>query len=343
MADEKDEKKVVKLPEPGKKKPVTIGDLLESKAGLNSMQMVVPQHVSAERLVKLCLVAVYKTPLLKECNAVTLLGAMMEAASLGLEPNTQMQHAYLIPFKNRKKGTYDVQLIIGYRGFIKLMWQSKVLLGLDAEVVYQGDSFSYERGSDRHLKHISRGGKAGREPLNAYAYVKFKDGGEEFEVMEYADVLKARSNSDGYRAAIQAKAEGKDYLYAKSPWVAHEHEMAVKTAIRRLVKFVPISADVSRAADIDMRSERGKVNFAAIAEDPERAKLGFDGGSEEDDGDEASNVEEGDDEAGGGQARKDVPPRDENLARSETPKTAEKAAKPAPKPQGRRSFFGDDA
>lgn len=339
MADDTD-KKVVKLPEPGAKKKATIGDLLESRGMAARMQQIVPQHMSAEKMLRLCLLATHKVPLLRQGDPLTLLGAMMECASLGLEPNTTMGHAYLIPFKNRKKGTVDIQLIIGYRGFIKLMWQSEQLLGLDASVVYKGDEFSYERGSNRHLTHISRGGREGRAPLQAYAFVKLKHGGEEFEVMEYDDVLRIRDKSDGYRAALRDKSDGKEWLYQKSPWVGNEPEMAVKTAVRRLVKFVPISADVSRAADVDLRGERNKVDFAAIAEDPVNARLGYDGGDEEDD-DAPGDMEEGAD-AGDSQAHKDAAASAESVAKSEASKASGKAAKTAPKPQARRSVFGDD-
>lgn len=60
--------------------------------------------------------ALSAAPKLKECTPMSFLSAMMNAAQLGLEPNTPLGQAYLILFKN--KGVFECQFQIGYKGLI---------------------------------------------------------------------------------------------------------------------------------------------------------------------------------------------------------------------------------
>jgi recombination protein RecT len=270
-------------------RPVVISDLLRRPDTVKRFQQIVPRHLSAERMLRVMAHAIYKTPRLGECAPVTLLGAMQACAALGLEPNTPLQHAFLLPFrKSRKEGnewveSYDVQLIIGYRGLIDLARRSGTLVSIHADVVYHGDDFEFEYGSNQHLTHRPRGDRT--TPECAYAHAVLKDG-EAFEVLPYAKVLAIRDESQGYKAALAAKAEaerGKHWRmreYDSSPWVKYEHEMAAKTMVRRLAKWLPLSLEFANAVALDSASETGKVDFAAFADttdptayDPELAMI----------------------------------------------------------------------
>ena len=84
-----------------------------------NLAAVLPKHVDADRMLKLALGALRTTPKLLNCNVESLMGAVVTCATLGLEPNTPLGHAYLIPFENRQKGTTDVQIVFGYKGAIE--------------------------------------------------------------------------------------------------------------------------------------------------------------------------------------------------------------------------------
>lgn len=264
-----------------------IQDLLQSPKTVQRFQQLVPRHLNPERMLRVMAQAVYKTPKLAECEPMTLLGSMMACASFGLEPNTPLGHAYLIPFeKRRKQGNewvterVDVNLIIGYRGFIDLARRSGNLVSIHADVVYgaygdmPADEFSFEYGSNMHLRHVPIGDNQGRPPIWAYAHASLKDG-QAFEALPYARVLRIRDNSQGFQAALAAKQEAernpnksgwKMRSFDSSPWVAHEHEMAAKTMIRRLSKALPMSIEFANAVQLDAMSDTGGVNYASFSD-----------------------------------------------------------------------------
>lgn len=241
----------------------TIKTMLEKPEMVRRFQQIVPRHLNPERMLRIMAQAVFRTPKLAECDPLTLLGAMQACASLGLEPNTPLGHAYLIPFDlstKRPDGTWgkvkSVNLIVGYKGYVDLARRSGSLVSIHADVVYEGDDFDYVYGSGQHLMHRPR---AKTEiPLEAYAYAKLTDG-EAFEVLPYAKVLKIRDASQGYRSAVQYKKDD-------SPWIKHEHEMAAKTMVRRLAKWLPMSLEFANAVTLDAMSEAGKVDFSVFAD-----------------------------------------------------------------------------
>lgn len=269
-----------------REEPRTIADIIKSKNTIERFKQIMPRHLSSERMMRVCAMAVNNTPLLGKCEAISLLGAMMACASFGLEPNTPLGHAYLIPFKKSKKEgnkwveTYTVQLIIGYRGYIDLARRSGSMVNIHADVVYPGDEFSFEYGSKQHLRHVPKGERT--KPIWAYAHATLTDGGEAFEVLPWAEVLEIRNGSQGYQAACAARDEAKGDLkkayrmkaYESSPWVAHEHEMAAKTMIRRLAKYLPMSLEFMTAVAADTAGDRGTLDLTAISIDPEALKAG---------------------------------------------------------------------
>lgn len=259
--------------------PETLRRIFENPKIVKKLQSTVPRHLNPERMLRVFSLAIQKTPDLAECDPITLLGAMMVCASLGLEPNTPLGHAYLIPFNRRTKvgqawnSVKDVNLIIGYKGYIDLARRSGTLVSLHADVAYgtagnlPADEFSFEYGTGMHLRHVPIGDNDGRPPLWAYAYASLKDG-HAFEVLPYDRVLRIRNGSQGYQAALAAREKyGADArAWATAPWVVYEHEMASKTMIRRLSKMLPMSIEFANAATLDAMSETGAVDFSAFAD-----------------------------------------------------------------------------
>lgn len=235
----------------------TVQELLVNDMAKQQLQVVAAEHMKPERMMRLMANAIRTTPKLGQCDPLTLLGSMMTCASLGLEPNTVLGHAYLIPFENRKKGMTEVQLVLGYKGMVDLARRSGHVVNIHADVVYEADAFSFEYGSHQHLKHIPAGERS--KPIYAYCHAKLTDG-EAFIVLPYAEVLKVRDASQGYKTA-------KKYGKKDSPWIAHEHQMARKTAVRALFNELPISVEkVTEALEVD----DNKANFANFAMHPDQ-------------------------------------------------------------------------
>ncbi len=228
-------------------KPTTIHGFLETYKG--EITRALPKHMTADRMARIALTEFRKTPALMKCDPATLFGAVIQCSQLGLEPGGTMGHAYLIPFENRKRGTTDVQFIIGYRGMLDLARRSGQIVSISAREVCANDQFNYRYGIDETIEHIPAEGQRG-ELTHVYSVAKLKDGGVQFEVLSRAQIEDIRNASQGYKTAVK-------FNRTDSPWISHFTEMAKKTAIRRLFKYLPVSVEMQRAVGLDEAGEEG--------------------------------------------------------------------------------------
>lgn len=203
----------------------------------NEISALIPKHLSAERMMKIIQLACSQTPALLNCTSKSLISALIQCSQLGLEPNTVMGHAYLIPFGQ------NVQLVIGYKGLIDLARRSGQIVSISAHEVRENDRFELTYGIDEKLNHTPAMTNRG-EVVGFYAVAKLKDGGYCFEFMSREDV-------DG----IMKKTPDKGI---KGPWKDHYVEMGRKTVIRRIAKYLPISIEFQTAAALDGLAEAGK-------------------------------------------------------------------------------------
>lgn len=243
------------------KKPLgqvtSVKELLVNDGAKGQLAQVAASHMKPERMMRLMANAVRTTPKLAECDPMSLLGGLMTCAGLGLEPNTVLGHAYLIPFKNNRKKVTEVQLVLGYKGLIDLARRSGHITSIAAHVHYSDDElWEYEEGTEARLRHIP-GPQAG-DKLHAYAIAKFKDGGHAYTVLPWSKVMSIRDNSQGWKTAVRY---GKT---ANSPWATHEDAMARKTAIRALANYLPLSVEMKDAISLD----GAKPDYAGFAMDP---------------------------------------------------------------------------
>ncbi|WP_024554175.1 recombination protein RecT [Franconibacter helveticus 513] len=229
------------------KKPTTLTQLMADPRTKAQIALALPKHMTADRLARIAMTELRKTPKLMQCDQMSFLGAIMQCAQLGLEPGGALGHAYLLPFDRRQKQgnqwvtvATEAQLIIGYRGMIDLARRSGQIVSLSARAVHENDTFSYAYGLEEKLEHVPcEDGNPGAL-THVYAVARLKDGGVQFEVMSKAAVDKVRELS-----------KSSD----KGPWVDHYEEMAKKTAIRRLFKYLPLSIELQRAVNIDEKAE----------------------------------------------------------------------------------------
>ncbi|NCC91426.1 MAG: recombinase RecT, partial [Spirochaetia bacterium] len=96
-----------------KKEPQTLKDFVIAMQ--DQIAKALPSVITAERFTRIALTALSSNPKLAECDRNSFLGGLMQAAQLGLEPNTPLGQAYLIPFRNKKKGITECQFQIGYK------------------------------------------------------------------------------------------------------------------------------------------------------------------------------------------------------------------------------------
>lgn len=156
------------------------------KAMEPEIKKALPSVITPERFTRMVFTALSSTPKLQQCTPQSFLGAMMQAAQLGLEPNTPVGQAYLIPYKN--KGIQECQFQLGYKGLIDLAYRSGEIKDIQAHEVYENDVFEYEFGLEPKLKHIPATHDRG-EIIMYYAVFHIVNGGYGFEVMSKEDII----------------------------------------------------------------------------------------------------------------------------------------------------------
>lgn len=248
----------------------SVKEMLVNDQAKGQLGAVAAAHMKPERMMRLIANALRTTPKLEQCSPMSLLGAMMQCAGLGLEPNTVLGHAYLIPFdkrgKNKQTGRWevigtDVQLVIGYKGLIDLARRSGHITSISANIHYSDDElWEYEEGTEATLRH--RPGPQDGDKLHAYAIAKFKDGGHAYVVLPWSQVMKIRDGSQGWQSALKTATQYNKPV--NSPWASHEDEMAKKTAIRALSKYLPLSTEFRDAVEVD----NSRAAFADFAMNP---------------------------------------------------------------------------
>lgn len=204
---------------------------------------LLPQFVTPDMMFRFTMTACSQNPKLLECDKATIGLALMNAAGFGLTPNGRDCH--LVPFGK------TCQLIIDYKGFIKLAYRNPNLAVIEAHAVRAKDSFDYEYGTHGFLRfkmfepdELDAPIEARGELTHAWARFEMKDGRSGFFVMNRAQVLKRKRFSKSARSA-------------DSPWQIWEDEMWAKTPIKGLQKFAPLGDDFERAVRYDDAIEQG--------------------------------------------------------------------------------------
>lgn len=212
---------------------------------------VATKHLTPEKLLKMIGVQMQRVPKLGNCTPISVLDCAMTCSELGLAPGV-LGDAYLVPYKE------TCTLVIGYRGLLKLARRSGHLSTIQAEVVREGDEFQYRLGMEAALNHIPKS-EDGAKMTHVWAMAKFRDGSFQFVVLRATEVEAIRKRS-------KAGNNG--------PWVTDTGEMWKKTALRRLCKMLPLTAEIEQAI---ATADKTEFNFEdlgiAIGGDPAGAAL----------------------------------------------------------------------
>jgi recombination protein RecT len=196
----------------------------------------ISRHLNAERLNRIAYTEIRSNPKLLECDPWSLVGGIMKAASLGLEIGNGLGHAYLVPYGK------EVTMIPGYRGYIHAALRTGLVKVIQSYPVFQGDQFDYVLGLNPDIRHKPAGNRDPQQLTYVYAFAKM---GTEtlIDVMGKHEVEMIRQRS-------KAANNG--------PWVTDYVEMARKTVIRRLCKYLPMNEDLSELGMLEEKLDAGK-------------------------------------------------------------------------------------
>lgn len=190
-----------------------IMDLIEGRKDI--YLQLLPQGTNVNRFVKTAMIAVHKNPKIRQCSPSSILLAIDQAATYGLEVNSQLGEAAMIPYGN------EVQFIIEYRGLLKLAWNSGLIRAIDYDKICENDKYRYSKG--KSLNFLHKPNLKGRgEAIAYYAIAELKTGATVMMLMGVDEIRE------------HGKRFSKGYSSKTSPWQTDFEAMAIKTVLRQL-------------------------------------------------------------------------------------------------------------
>lgn len=202
--------------------------------------------------------------------------AIYNLAITGLSLNPVMKLAYLIPKKI--DGAVQAVLMPSYQGLVSLIVTGGGAQTCYAHVVYQGDLFKVNYGTEPDVTHEPKSSGNGKEILAVYGVAVLPNGRKQVEVMYKDEIDEIREYSDSYQAYKAGKVKS-------CIWTEWPAEMARKTVIKRMWKYIPKSKTPEfekAAAAIDLDNQEymatteqinmieGLLNISAVTPEQRR-------------------------------------------------------------------------
>lgn len=231
-------------------------DLAKSAWGLltgmkASIAAILPKHLTPERMAMIAFTAMRQNPKLMQCSRESIIGSIMTASILGLEPSGPLGHGALIPYKG------ECQFQPMYQGLLELARRSGLIKDVQLRAVYDGDTYHYRFGLEPTIEHVPLEGDGAANPdrkcTHVYCIIRFTNGGVQWDQMSFNEAVAhaKRFSKTWDREAQKFKEE--------SPWAEHPVAMAQKTILKRTLKLCPKSPEMSMAMQIDDLGETGKM------------------------------------------------------------------------------------
>jgi recombination protein RecT len=219
--------------------------MLEKFSG--EIARALPRHLSSERMCRIALTSFRRNPKLAECDPRSVFAALIQAAQLGLEPDT-LGRAYLIPYEKRqlvdgqwKTVAVECQFIPGWKGLIELMNRSGLGTAWTG-AAYAGDTFDFALGDSPHVNHVPRGAYSDDKLQHVYAVGRPK--GCEWPIIEVWTIDRVLAHRDRYN-----KVGKRHYSYENQEMYAR------KVVLLQVLKYMPLSPDLIRTMELSNAAE----------------------------------------------------------------------------------------
>ncbi|MEV6738609.1 RecT family recombinase [Streptomyces sp. NPDC051104] len=203
-------------------------------------------------------------PTLAKCKPASVLQALLTCARFGLIPDGKQAAI-------TRQGT-TAAFVPMYQGYIELMYRSGLVESVHVGVIREHDEYDYvptARYPDDfvHRPNLKLSQKERGEVVIAYAYAWLKNGARsQVILLTREDAEEIRDEfSESYQRAETAGTRD-SYWHRFFLW------MWEKSAIRRLIRVVPKSAELRALVEADDAGDRGEVQILH-APDTEAAQL----------------------------------------------------------------------
>lgn len=189
-----------------------------------------------------------KNAYLAKSTPNSLLQAVLNIVQIGLTLNPVQKLAYLVPRYNNAQGVIECNLEPSYQGLVKLLTDSGSVTNVYAHLVYANDDFQQILGTENTIVHKPKLGNRG-EIVGIYAVAILANGSKQVEVMDASEINEIRDSSESYKSFKAGKSKS-------CIWNDWYDEMARKTVIKRIVKYLPKSTTFETLAKaIDLANE----------------------------------------------------------------------------------------
>lgn len=206
-----------------------------------SQQMPDNMKERAVRQLGIAAQIISKDDKLKACDPATIMGAVMFAATSGLD--LSLKHGYLVAYNNKKTGVPEMQYQMGYRGAQFLAMNTGVISGIVARPVFVGDAFDYEYGYNEFIKHRPAKHTTRPEFDCVYAIATMKDGSKVSVVLGKWKIEELRQKNK------------QQYAEPSNIWATDYAEMACAKAIKYLCEhYLPLSVEQIEAFEKESAS-----------------------------------------------------------------------------------------
>ncbi len=207
------------------------------KAVENRMLELIPKD-TLKREISFAMQAINNSTGLQNCSKESLQKAVYNIALTGLSLNPVLKYSYLVPRWSRD-GSQAV-LEPSYQGLIKLLTDTGSIVAISANIVYDGDLFEVNYGTSAEIIHKPKFKSKEIQCVYAVAVLK-NENYKQFEVMTLDEITDIMAKSEGHKAFVAGKTKS-------SIWNDHFGEMAKKTVIKRLFKYLPKTDKFEKAA-----------------------------------------------------------------------------------------------
>ena len=209
--------------------------------------------------------AVNNNTMLQECTNSSILSGALLGESLNLSPSPQLGQYYLVPFKDKNKGTTLAQFVLGYKGYLQLAIRSGQYKKINVLSIKEGELVRYDPLNEEiEVNLIEDEEEREKVPtIGYYAMFEYTNG---FKKAMYWSKAKMEAHAIKYSAGYAAdKRKGNQYTF----WSKDFDGMAYKTMLRQLIsKWGIMSIDLVTAIDADMTivNEDGSKSYVEVEE-----------------------------------------------------------------------------
>lgn len=222
-----------------KKEVASLDNLFKNDVVRQKFEQVLKDN--ANQFIGSLLSLVKNDKMLMQCNPKDILSTAMQSAILKLPINKTLGYAYIIPFKNNKKGIVEPQLQIGYKGYVQLALRSGQYKNMNAIPVYDGELISYNRLTEELVFDFTK--RKSDEVIGYAGYFELLNG---FTKTVYWSKEKILEHAGKFSKSFQCQSD---------IWQNEFDAMACKTVLKSiLTKYGVLSVEMQKAVTSDKDS-----------------------------------------------------------------------------------------